>query len=186
MATGSPRAFPCEASRPPAVGFVSTRDWHRAEGHEQPYRWSLSVRARVLALCVAGLAGCAARAPSRAPVQGVRGPPLIAWLEGEDAALALTVLPVAGARGPIVIEARGAAGRRWTTRGGRVALSGLAARGPLEIEVTWTDPGDVAGARVVLHHPPHRETAPPRTFEPIERVNLGRDGPSVEQAIRIR
>lgn len=146
------------------------------------------MRARVLALCVAGLGGCAARAPSRAPFQGAHGPPLLAWVEGEDAALALTVMPVTGVRGPIAVEVRGAAGvgRRWMTRGGRMALSELAARGPLEIEVTWTDPGDVAGARVVLHHPPRRETAPPRAFEPIERVILGRDGPSVEEAIRIR
>jgi len=134
------------------------------------------------------LGGCAERARRAAPAYGVRGPPLVAWLERDAATLTVTVVPTARLRGPIAIEVRARAlvRHRFSTPGGRSVIGEERPGDPLEVEVTWQDPGDVAGAHVVLHDPGELELVAPPPFESIERLDLGRDGPSVEQAVRIR
>lgn len=140
------------------------------------------------AATIAAAGGCVERAQPAAPPYGVRGPPLFAWLERDAGVLTVTVVPTARLGGPIAIEvrARGRVRDRLSTRGGRLVIGEQRPGDALEIEVTWQDPGGVAGARVVMHDPDDPETVAPSPFESIERLDMGRNGPSIEQAVRIR
>ncbi len=159
----------------------------------------LSVRRWLAFACVAaslvGLAAaCAERREVAAPgwsAEGLlRGPPFMAWLEGERAhGLTLVVVPTRALVGSLAVRAEGGGARREAllgARGGRLGLGRAAGDERVRVEVSWRDPRGVTGARAVLTHGTDGPVVTPTGFSSIPPLPVGRHGATVEEAIRIR
>lgn len=132
-------------------------------------------------------AGCVARDPG--PVAAPMGAPFAAWLETEGFAqgvdaveVTLVVMPLRPLGSRIEIVVPGRAPRSIDTRGGRLAYRFTRAE-PVRIEASWRDPGGAAGAHALLVYPTQPVAAV--EFVSIMPQRLGRDGPTVDRAIRI-
>lgn len=146
---------------------------------------SVSVRA-ALALSALAIGFGAARAsspspsPSPSPALSPGGPPFVAWLEpAGPGRTTLVVVPTRALEGDFVIAA--GTPSRLPPQGGRLPLPPRVTR----VEVQWRDPAGLAGARAVIELAPPRAPASPR-FERIAPSAVTPDGPSIDQAVRIR